>query len=123
MAGVGNVLLAALSLGVFGWVTAVQGRDGGWKSVNDVNKSDREYTRETWACQIERYFPEEGWASGACGTAVGVCESACGRRDADIRTEGYKVPPDPHGHLLAHRSSEPLGPDSSTRWLEMALWW
>ncbi|KAG9204551.1 hypothetical protein G6514_001010, partial [Epicoccum nigrum] len=69
VAAVGNVLLAALSLGVFGWATAVQGSDGGWQSADDVNKTDREYTRETWACQIERYFPKEGWASGACGTA------------------------------------------------------
>lgn len=122
IAGVGNVLLAALSLGVFGWVTAVQGSDGGWKSVNDVNQLDREYTRETWACQIERYFPKEEWAGGACGTAVGVCESIYGRRDADVRTEGYPVPPDPHGHLLASRFGESLGPDSSTRWFEVAMW-
>jgi hypothetical protein len=122
VAGVGNVLLAVLSLGVFGWATAVQGGDGGWKSVDDVGKADREYTRETWACQIERYFPKEGWASGACGTAVGGCESCHGRSDANIHTEGYKVPPDSHGHLLAPRSGEPLGPDSSTRWFEVALW-
>lgn len=122
VAAVGNVLLAALSLGVFGWATAVQGSDGGWKSVDDVNKADREYTRETWACQIERYFPKEGWASGACGTAVGLCESVYGREDADIRTEGYEIPPNPHSHLLPPRSGEFLVPDSSTWWFEVALW-
>lgn len=122
VAGVGNVVLAALSLAVFGWATAVQGGDDGWKSVDDVNKSDQKYTRETWACQIERYFPKEGWASGACGTAVGFCESVCDRRDANIHIEGYEISPDSHGHLFAPCSSERLGPDSSTRWFEVALW-
>jgi hypothetical protein len=122
VAAVGNVLLAALSLGVFGWATAVQGSDGGWQSVDDVNKTDREYTRETWACQIERYFPKEGWANGACGTAVGVYGIVCGRRDADSCTEGYKVSSNSHGHLLAPGSCKPLGPDSSTRQFEVAVW-
>lgn len=74
VAAIGNILLAALSLGVFGWATSVQSSNQGWQSYDDVQQQDREYTRETWSCQIERFYPEEGWASAACGTAVSVCE-------------------------------------------------
>lgn len=72
---VGNILLAALSLGIFGWATSVQNSEAGWQSYDDVQKLDQEYTRETWSCQIERFFPKEGWASAACGTAVGFSKS------------------------------------------------
>ncbi|KAF3007601.1 hypothetical protein E8E13_007824 [Curvularia kusanoi] len=69
MVVVGNILLAALSLGIFAWTTSVQNSEAGWQSYHDVQKMNQEYTRETWACQIERFFPKEGWASATCGTA------------------------------------------------------
>jgi hypothetical protein len=68
-ASVGNIVLVGLSLGVFGWATSVQGSEG-WQSYADVLRQDQEYTRETWACQIEHFYPKEGWAGAACGTAV-----------------------------------------------------
>jgi len=71
-AAIGNILLVALSLGVFGWVTSLQSSNSGWQSYDDVRKQDQEFTRETWSCQIERFYPGEGWASAACGTAVSL---------------------------------------------------
>ncbi|KAJ4991594.1 hypothetical protein SVAN01_02975 [Stagonosporopsis vannaccii] len=68
-AAIGNILLVALSLGVFGWATSLQSSDNGWQSYDDVRRLDQESTRETWSCQIERFYPSEGWASAACGTA------------------------------------------------------
>lgn len=79
VAVVGNILLSALSLGVFGWVSSVQGSDQGWQSYEDVQRRDQEHTRETWCCQIERLYPKEGWASSACGTAV--CNFEASRND------------------------------------------
>lgn len=70
-----NVILAALSLGVFGWASSLQGNDKGWQSYEDVSRQDQEHTRETWSCQIERFYPNEGWASAACGTAVSCCQN------------------------------------------------
>ncbi|KAJ8111343.1 hypothetical protein OPT61_g6038 [Boeremia exigua] len=65
---ISNVLLVALSLGVFGWATSLQSSSG-WQSYDDVQRQNQEFTRETWACQIERFYQEEDWASAACGTA------------------------------------------------------
>ncbi|KAF3041360.1 hypothetical protein E8E12_008294 [Didymella heteroderae] len=67
-ASVGNILLFGLCLGIFGWATSVQNSEG-WQSYEDVQRQNEEYTRETWACQIERFYPKEGWAGAACGTA------------------------------------------------------
>lgn len=73
VATISNVIMAAISLGVFGWASGLQSSNQGWQGYDDVQKSDREYTRETWSCQIERFYPNEGWASAACGTAVSFC--------------------------------------------------
>lgn len=70
-ASVGNIFLSALSLAVFGWSTSVQDSEG-WQSYADVQRQDQEYTRETWSCQIARFYPNEGWTAPACGTAVGL---------------------------------------------------
>ncbi|KAF1931304.1 uncharacterized protein M421DRAFT_48097, partial [Didymella exigua CBS 183.55] len=67
-AAIGNIVLVGLSLGVFGWASSLQGNEG-WRSYEDVQKQGQEYTRETWSCQIERFYPNEGWAGTACGTA------------------------------------------------------
>jgi hypothetical protein len=64
-----NVFLFGLSLAIFGWSTSVQNSEG-WQSLADVQRQDQEYTRETWSCQIARFYPSEGWAGAACGTAV-----------------------------------------------------
>lgn len=66
---IGSVILVGLSLGVFGWTTSVQSSES-WRSYQDVQRQGQEYTRETWACQIEHFYPSEGWAGAACGTAV-----------------------------------------------------
>lgn len=69
VAAIGNVLLFALSLGVFGWATSLESSSG-WQTYDDVQKPNQQFTRETWACQIESFFPREKWASASCGTAV-----------------------------------------------------
>jgi len=66
---VSNIVMVGASLGVFGYVTSVQSSDSSWKSYEDVGQDDQEHTRETWACQIDKFFPEEDWAGTACGTA------------------------------------------------------
>ena len=68
-ASVCNILLFALSLAIFGWTTSVHNSEG-WQSLADVQRQDQEFTRETWSCQIERFYPDEWWAGVACGTAV-----------------------------------------------------
>lgn len=79
-AAIGNTILAGLSVGVFAWATSLQGSEG-WQTYEDVQRQYNEYTRETWACQIERFNPNERWARAACGTAVS-------HRDADQSLQG-----------------------------------
>lgn len=79
-AAISNILLAALSLGVFGWAASLQSSGNGWQNYDDVRKQDQDFTRETWSCQIERFYPSEGWASAACGTAVSFCHANYNRR-------------------------------------------
>jgi len=64
-----NLVLAAGSLAAFGYTTATQTSDGSWQSYRDAGDAGQEHTRETWACQINEFFPNEGWAASACGTA------------------------------------------------------
>jgi hypothetical protein len=63
-----NVIMLGASLGVFGYVTSVQNSDSSWRSYEDVGRDGQEHTRETWACQISRFYPERDWAGTACGT-------------------------------------------------------
>jgi hypothetical protein len=71
VAFVSNLIMAGISLGVFGWASSLEGSSKGWQSYDDVQKQDQEFTRETWSCQIDRFYPSERWAGAACGTAVG----------------------------------------------------
>ncbi|KAH6621973.1 hypothetical protein C7974DRAFT_214172 [Boeremia exigua] len=69
IAAISNILLVALSLAIFGWASSLQSSNTGWQTYDDVQKQDQEFTRETWSCQIERFYASEGWATAACGTA------------------------------------------------------
>jgi hypothetical protein len=64
-----NVVMIGASLGVFGYASSVQGSDKSWQSYEDVSKIDQEHTKETWACQIDKFYPDQEWARSACGTA------------------------------------------------------
>jgi hypothetical protein len=73
---IANLVAAVASIAVLGWTTSVQGEKG-WQSLADVGKGDQSWTRETWVCQIDEWFPEQDWARNACGLAVciRVCDS------------------------------------------------
>lgn len=66
---VSNVIMAGASIGVFAYATSVQSNEKGWQGYEDVAKVDQEFTRETWSCQIDNFYPEQDWAGSACGTA------------------------------------------------------
>ncbi|KAH7383821.1 hypothetical protein BKA66DRAFT_462850 [Pyrenochaeta sp. MPI-SDFR-AT-0127] len=66
---VSNLIMIGASVGIFGYTTLIQGREKGWHSYEDVGKSDQAFTRETWACQIDQFYPNQSWARVACGTA------------------------------------------------------
>ncbi|KAG9185383.1 hypothetical protein G6011_07927 [Alternaria panax] len=66
---VANIVMVGASLGVFGYVTSVQGSDESWQNYEDVGREDQEHTRETWACQISQFYPDRDWAGTACRTA------------------------------------------------------
>ena len=64
-----NIIMIGAGAGVLGYASSVQSNTKGWQSYEDVGKMDQEYTRETWSCQINKFYPDEGWAGAACGTA------------------------------------------------------
>ncbi|KAF2748254.1 hypothetical protein M011DRAFT_466669 [Sporormia fimetaria CBS 119925] len=67
--GLLNLIFMGACVGVFGWVTGTQSGEG-WKSYEDVSsRFVQRYTRETWVCQIDEFFPRQGWAGKACGVA------------------------------------------------------
>lgn len=66
---VSNLVMIAASAGVLGYASSVQSSEKGWQRYEDVGKDDQEFTRETWACQIDKFYPDQGWAGAACGTA------------------------------------------------------
>lgn len=66
---VANIIMIGASAGVLGYASSVQSSDGGWQRYEDVGRDDPFWTRETWACQIDKFFPSSGWAGSACGTA------------------------------------------------------
>lgn len=66
---VGNILLVALSLGIFGYIGSVQDSEPSWNSINDLARDTGEFTKETYACEIDKLYPGQGWAGTACGTA------------------------------------------------------
>jgi hypothetical protein len=83
---IGSAITLSLSVGVLAWASAVQSREA-WTSADDaVSPGTREFTRETWVCQIAKFFPKEKeWAVAACGVAqatryllIGVALAAVG---------------------------------------------
>ncbi|KAF1939468.1 hypothetical protein EJ02DRAFT_446143 [Clathrospora elynae] len=64
-----NIIMIGASLGTFGYTSSVQGSDKSRQSYEDVGNFDQEHTRETWACQIDKFHPDQDWAGQACGTA------------------------------------------------------
>jgi hypothetical protein len=66
---VSNLVMIAASVGVLGYASSVQSSEKGWQRYEDVGKDDQEFTRETWACQIDKFYSDQGWAGAACGTA------------------------------------------------------
>lgn len=66
---IANTLVVAVSVGVLAWASVLIGNEG-WKGYEDVVKEDQKWTKETWICQINRFFPEQDWGTTTCGTAV-----------------------------------------------------
>lgn len=66
---ISNIIMIATSLGVFGYVSSVQANEKRWQSYEDISNADQEYTKETWACQVDQFYPNEDWAGTACRTA------------------------------------------------------
>ncbi|KAH7082621.1 hypothetical protein BKA63DRAFT_135501 [Paraphoma chrysanthemicola] len=66
---VSNLIMIGASAGVLGYASSVQSNTKGWERYEDVGKGDQEFTRETWACQIDKFYPDQSWAGIACGTA------------------------------------------------------
>lgn len=67
---VAHVAVVGLSVGVLAYASALQGSEKSWKSYADVGKEGQRFTRETWVCQIDEFYPKQDWARPACGLAV-----------------------------------------------------
>lgn len=63
-----NLIVVGASFGVLGWASVIQGREG-WEGYEDIGLGG-EFTRETWVCQIDHFYPRQSWAGHACGFAV-----------------------------------------------------
>jgi hypothetical protein len=66
---ISNVVMVGASAGVLGCASSVQSSERSWPKYEDVGKDEQRFTRETWACQIDKFYPDESWAKAACGTA------------------------------------------------------
>lgn len=66
-----NAMSVGLCVGVLAWASAVQAGQG-WKGYEDVGRGRQRFTRETWVCQIDKFYPQHDWAGPACGLAVCV---------------------------------------------------
>jgi hypothetical protein len=66
---IANVILVGTSLGILGYTSSVQSSETGWQSREDIGKGVPRWSKETWSCQIDKYFPDDGWAGSACRTA------------------------------------------------------
>jgi hypothetical protein len=62
-------LMIGAGAGALGYTTSVQSNEKTWQRVEDVGKGDPVLTRETWACEIDKFYPNSGWAGAACGAA------------------------------------------------------
>jgi hypothetical protein len=65
---ISNTILIGASAGVLGYASSVQGKENIWRSSEDLGKGRAAFTKETWVCQIDRFYPNSGWAGPACGT-------------------------------------------------------
>lgn len=63
-----NLVVVTASTAVLVWASLLQTREG-WKDYTDVAREGSEYTRETWFCQINKFFPRQNWAGPACACA------------------------------------------------------
>lgn len=66
---IGNIVLAGIAAGMFGYASSVQSEENGFGSIADMGKDDRAFTKETWACKIRESYPGQEWSGSACGTA------------------------------------------------------
>lgn len=66
---VSNLVMIGVSVGVLAYTGSVQSGEKGWQRYEDVGIDGQRFTRETWACQIDKFYPSQNWASAACGTA------------------------------------------------------
>ncbi|KAF2011033.1 hypothetical protein BU24DRAFT_427235 [Aaosphaeria arxii CBS 175.79] len=62
-----NLVTAVASIAILIYASVVQSTEG-WKSYEDVGKEFR-FTRETWSCDIKKFYRTEDWAGVACGVA------------------------------------------------------
>jgi hypothetical protein len=81
---VANVITVGLSVGVLAWASAVQAGEG-WNGYDDVGDPDQRFTRETWVCQIDKFYPREDWAGPVCG--LSVCTLRFSRLSNDTNTK------------------------------------
>lgn len=66
---ISHVVMFGASVGVLGWVIAVQSNEESQLQREDLSSGNPTFTRETWACRIDKFYPDSGWAGSACGTA------------------------------------------------------
>lgn len=94
-----DLAIAIASIAVLAWASVVQGKEG-WKGYQDVSKHDQRYTRETWVCQIDRFYSGNDWAGAACGISVSfnMGHDSNERICANLEAEGDEVLPHSFGH-------------------------
>jgi len=66
---ISNVVMAGASAGVMGYASSVQSSEVEPRRYEDLTRNDAAFTRETIACGISNFDPDQGWATTACGTA------------------------------------------------------
>jgi hypothetical protein len=69
---ISNVIMIGASAGILGYASSVQSNENVWRSSEDLGKGGAAFTRETWTCQIDRFYPDSGWAGEACGATKAI---------------------------------------------------
>jgi hypothetical protein len=65
-----ELAVVGVSLGVLSWASSLEAYTG-WLNYGDVGHTGEEkFTRETWVCQIDHFYPRQDWAARACDVAV-----------------------------------------------------
>jgi hypothetical protein len=59
---ISNLIMIGAGAGTFGYTTSVQNSENTWQRMEDIGKGDPVFTQETWACQIDKFFSDSGWA-------------------------------------------------------------